>query len=93
MATLGKILVTILFVGMVVWGSVGNRIGVDFSLYPVVDGISVPLPILLLGAVIMGFIWGAAIVWLNGSVTRKELRRLRKEVASLELGLSNKEGM
>lgn len=93
MVTLGKYLVTLLFVGMIVWGSVGNRIGVEFSLYPVVDGISVPLPMLLLGAVVIGFVWGAAIVWLNGAVTRKELRRLRKEVASLELGLSNKEGM
>ena len=92
MATLGKFLVTILFVGMVVWVSVGNRIGVDFSLYPVVEGLSVPLPILMLGAVIMGFMWGAAIVWLNGAVTRKELCRLRKEVTSLEFGLSNKEG-
>lgn len=93
MATLGKILVTLLFVGGIVWVSVGNRVGVDFSLYPVVEGISVPLPILLLGALIAGFIWGAAIVWLNGAVTRRELRRLRKEVTSLEMGLPKKEGI
>ncbi len=86
MATLGKFLVTLLFVGSIVWVSVGNRVGVDFSLYPVVEGISVPLPMLLLGAMITGFIWGATIVWLNGAGTRKELRRLRKQVATLEMG-------
>ena len=93
MAALGKFLVTLLFVGGIVWVSVGNRAGVSFSLYPMVEEASIPLTILLLGALIAGFMWGAAIVWLNGAVSRKELRTLRKEVASLEIGLPKKEGM
>ena len=84
MSALGKALVTILFVIIIFWVSVFNRDAVNFSVYPLTDSTSIPLALIILGAVMLGFIWGAIIVWLNGGVTRAEARRLRREVKSLE---------
>jgi uncharacterized integral membrane protein len=84
MSALSKALVTILFVIIIFWVSVFNRDAVNFSVYPLIDSASIPLALIILGSVMLGFIWGAVIVWLNGGVTRSEARRLRREVKSLE---------
>jgi len=34
--------------------------------------------------VLLGFMWGALIVWLNGGKTRSEARRLRRELKNAE---------
>jgi uncharacterized integral membrane protein len=84
MSTLGKTLVTILFVVIIFWLSVLNRQDVDFSVYPFLEGLSLPLPIIILCSVLLGFMWGALIVWLNGGKTRSEARRLRRELKNAE---------
>lgn len=84
MSALGKALVTVLFVIIIFWISIFNRESVDFSVYPLMDSIRIPLALIMCGAVFVGFIWGAVIVWLNGGVTRMEARRLKREVKSLE---------
>jgi len=84
MSALSKALVTILFVIIIFWVSVFNRDAVNFSAYPLIDSTSIPLALIILGSVMLGFIWGSIIVWLNGGVTRAEARRLRREVKSLE---------
>jgi uncharacterized integral membrane protein len=92
MSALVKFLVTFLFVVIILWLSVFNRSAVEFSVYPfVLDALSVPLAIIILGSVLIGFIWGALIVWLNGGKTRSEARRLRREVKSLEQETAKKE--
>ena len=84
MSALGKILVTILFVLIIFWLSVFNREPVDFSVYPLFETFTVPLALIILAAALIGFVWGALIIWLNGSTTRSEVSRLRREVKILE---------
>jgi uncharacterized integral membrane protein len=91
MLALARILVTIFFVILVFGVSILNRDPVDFSVYPFADPLSIPLALIVFCSVFMGFIWGAVIVWLNGGITGRELRRLRKEITSLELKRSQKE--
>ena len=91
MATLGKALVTILFVMIVFWLSIFNRAAVDFTVYPLMEGMQFPLALIILGAVLLGFIWGALIVWFNGGVARSEARKLKREVNLLEKENQKKE--
>ena len=84
MSALSKALVTILFVIIIFWVSIFNRDAVNFSVYPLIDAQSVPLALVILGSVMLGFIWGALIVWINGGGTRTEARRLRREIKSIE---------
>lgn len=92
MSALVKFLVTIFFVVIILWLAIFNRGAVEFSVYPLVlDSLSVPLAIIILGCVLIGFIWGALIVWLNGGKARSEARRLRREVKSLEHETAKKE--
>lgn len=92
MSALVKFLVTFLFVIIILWLSVFNRSAVEFSIYPLLlDPLSLPLAIIILGCVLMGFIWGALIVWLNGGKTRSEARHLRREVKVLEQETAKKE--
>jgi uncharacterized integral membrane protein len=92
MSALVKFLVTFLFVASILWLSVFNRAAVEFSVYPLLlDSVSIPLAIIMLGCVLVGFIWGALIVWLNGGKARCEARRLRREVKNLEQETAKKE--
>lgn len=92
MSALVKFLVTFFFVVIILWLAIFNRSAVEFSVYPfVLDALSVPLAIIILGSVLIGFIWGALIVWLNGGKTRSEARRLRREVKNLEQETAKKE--
>jgi uncharacterized integral membrane protein len=91
MATLGKILVTIFFVGVLVWVSFVNRAAAGFSLPPYLETIQLSVALIILGGIIFGFIWGAAIMWFNGAVTRDEVRRQRAEIKRLEQELSKKD--
>ena len=84
MSALSKALVTILFVIIIFWLSVFNRDAVDFSVYPFVEAAPIPLALIILSSVMLGFIWGAVIVWLNGGVTRSEARRLKRELKFIE---------
>lgn len=88
MSTLGKILVTIMFVGVLLWVALTNNASADFSLPPFVETSPFPVAVLILGGIILGFMWGAAIVWFNGSTTRAELRRHKREIKSLEQQIS-----
>lgn len=91
MATLGKILVTIFFVGLLVWVSVINRADADISLQPYIESIQIPVALIILGGIIFGFLWGVAIMWFNGAATRSDLRRQKAEVKRLEQELSKKD--
>lgn len=93
MSALSKALVTILFVIIIFWLSVFNREAVGFSAYPFLEASQIPLALIILCAVMVGFIWGAVIVWLNGGVTRAEARRLKRELKSLEKESTSKDIM
>jgi len=92
MSALVKFLVTFFFVAIILWLAIFNRSAVEFSAYPLVlDSLSVPLAIIILGCVLLGFIWGALIGWLNGGKTRSEARHLRREVKQLEQETAKKD--
>lgn len=93
MSALSKALVTILFVIIIFWISIFNRDAVDFTAYPFIETSQIPLALIILTSVMIGFIWGAVIVWLNGGVTRAEARRLKRELKSLEKETTSKDIM
>lgn len=91
MSALGKFLVTVLFVGLIIWMTLANRADVDFSLPFLFENWPVPLALIILGAIVIGFIWGAAIVWFNAASSRSEVRRQRREIKVLEAEITKKE--
>lgn len=84
MSALGKFLVTIFFVGIVLILAIPNRDEVAFALPNSTEATRVSLALVILASVLVGFLWGAAIAWLNAGDARSEARRLRKEVKTLE---------
>jgi uncharacterized integral membrane protein len=84
MSALGKVLVTIFFVGILLWVSIPNRNDVDFYFPPFIEMIKLPLPGIVMASAIFGFLWGGAIVWLNGTAARSDARRFRRELKLLE---------
>ncbi len=84
MSSLVKILVTALFGLLLIGLAMVNRSDVPFSIPFFLNDLPVPLAIIILNSVSVGFIWGACIVWLNGSATRKEIRQLRREIKAVE---------
>ncbi len=91
MSIIAKIFITIIFVAPLLWMTFSNPVAVEFSAPPVVDTIELPLPIIMLACVVVGFLWGASIVWLNGASARGEVRRQRREIKALEQEVSKKE--
>ncbi len=67
-----------------------NPSKVSFSIPLFYDALPVPLAIIILNSVILGFVWGALIVWLNGSGVRGDVRRLKREIKMLEQEISKK---
>lgn len=57
-----------------------NRGKVVFDISPVHDSLSVPLFAVILGVSILGFLWGAAIVWLSSAPVRAERRQLKRDL-------------
>jgi len=64
--------------------ALANRDLIDVIWSPVHDSVNIPvfLPVLL--ALMVGFVIGATLVWLNGSVVRQERRSQRKKIKNLE---------
>ncbi len=83
MYLLVKFFLTILFVSLIFWISVLNRSEVSVSFSPFIDTLFIPMPLIILGSITVGFLWGSIIVWLNGTSTRSDVRRLRKEIKAL----------
>ncbi len=62
-----------------------NRYDVDVYWNPIGDeSISLPVYVLVLGAMAAGFIIGGFIVWLNSSPIRSERRKQKKEIKALK---------
>lgn len=80
MSRLIKIVATLAFAAPLFWLILVNRGFVDFSLEPFIPDLSISLAVIIFGSVFFGFLWGALIVWLNGSPLRSELRRQKKEL-------------
>lgn len=63
--------------------SVSNRDSVIFSLSPLPFEMELPLYMLLLGAGLVGLIFGGITVWMSDSIDRKNLRIMAREKEEL----------
>ncbi len=64
--------------------SVANREDVTVSLAPLPAAFALPLPVVILGAVGVGFLWGALMAWISGGRCRARARRNRYRAEQAE---------
>jgi len=64
--------------------SVANREDVTVSLAPLPVAFALPLPAVILGAVGVGFLWGALVAWISASRSRRLGRRNRYRAEQAE---------
>jgi uncharacterized integral membrane protein len=76
--------VTLVAVVLLIPFAVSNRAPVSLGLWPLPFLVALPLYLLVLSLLLLGFVLGAAAAWLAGRRTRRELRRRRRRVEALE---------
>ena len=62
-----------------------NRDSISVIWHPLdASSLMLPLYIVVLGSMGLGFIFGGAVVWMNGSKVRRDKRKQKKEIRLLE---------
>lgn len=61
-----------------------NRETVSLGLWPLPDAIELPLYLVVLVTLIIGFFAGELVAWIGGWHWRREARRARERIAALE---------
>jgi lipopolysaccharide assembly protein A len=69
--------------------AVSNREAVAIELWPLPDRAELPLYLLVLGTLIVGFVVGEIVAWTGGWRWRREARRSRVRIAALERELAS----
>jgi putative membrane protein len=64
--------------------AISNRQTVSVGLWPLPALVDVPLYLVLLGTLIVGFVAGELVAWIRGWHWRREARRGRDRIATLE---------
>jgi lipopolysaccharide assembly protein A len=64
--------------------AVSNLDKVPVGLWPFSDVLVMPLYLVVLGALALGFIAGELVAWINGGRWRREARRRQRRIESLE---------
>jgi len=64
--------------------AVSNRESVSFGLWPLPDAVELPLYLVVLGTLIVGFFVGELVAWVGGWRWRREARRSRDRIVMLE---------
>jgi uncharacterized integral membrane protein len=67
--------------------AVSNRESVPVGLWPLPAMLQLPLYLIVLGTLIVGFFAGELVAWIGGWRWRREARRSRARIAILELEL------
>ena len=75
---------TLLAVILLIPFAVSNRAPVSLGFWPLPFLVALPLYLLVLSLLLLGFVIGAAAAWLAGRHVRRELRRRRRRVEALE---------
>jgi uncharacterized integral membrane protein len=75
---------TLVAVVLLIPFAVSNRAPVSLGFWPLPFLVALPLYLLVLSLLLVGFVIGATVVWLAGRRTRRELRRRRRRVEALE---------
>ncbi len=83
MASLFKTFITCLFVVAMLWVLLTNAQEVHFTLPPFFEQNGLSLALIIFGSVITGFMWGALIVWLNGSEMRQQYRKAKQKLKNM----------
>lgn len=65
-----------------------NRQIIDVSILPLLPPIKLPLYLLVLALMAVGFTLGGTMVWLNEGKNRKERRKQRREIKNLQKELN-----
>jgi len=68
--------------------AVSNRETVSVGLWPLPVLAELPLYLVVLGTLILGFVVGQLVAWIGGWRWRREARRLRDRIAGLERQLA-----
>ena len=84
MATTIKYIITFVFTVFTFWFCFFNVELSNVTLYPFLDGWPLPLALVFIAGVFIGFLWGGLIVWLNGGNIRRGNRELRSKIRNLE---------
>lgn len=71
-------------VAAVILLSVANSEDVNVSLAPLPVAFAVPLPVVILGAVALGFLWGALVAWISAAKPRRLAGRYRYRAEQAE---------
>lgn len=84
MGALLKLLVTLPFVAILLWLSFANRDAISVVWSPLHEKTDIALAVVILAAVIAGFIWGALITWINYGTLRRAARINNRAITKLE---------
>ncbi|MGH1397987.1 MAG: lipopolysaccharide assembly protein LapA domain-containing protein [Alphaproteobacteria bacterium] len=68
--------------------AVQNRAPINIQFSPLHDPFPLPLYAIALGGLLLGFILGGTLVWLNDGKIRHEKRRQKKQIKTLEKDLA-----
>lgn len=64
--------------------AVSNREAVSVALWPLPDAVQLPLYLVVLGSLVVGFLAGEFVAWVRGWRWRREARRSRERIQTLE---------
>lgn len=84
MIALLRLIVSILVTVSAVLFALANRDPVPLIWSPFHEPLMIPACLLGLGGILIGFILGGFMVWLNGAAVRRDRRRQRKTIQKLE---------
>ncbi len=76
--------VTALIALVVVVFAVSNRALVTLTLFPLPAALDAPLYLVVIAAVVLGFVIGALVAWLGAGRHRREARHLRRRINRLQ---------
>ncbi len=79
-----RFIIGLIFTIFVAAFAVMNRFFVDIVWSPVHDSYSLPFYAVLLGALLVGALFGGSLVWINGGRARSEKRKQKREIKLLE---------
>jgi uncharacterized integral membrane protein len=87
MKLLSWLLVALVTVVLILF-AVSNRETVSLGLWPLPALIDLPLYLVILGTLLVGFLAGELVAWIGGRHWRREARRGRDRIAALEVELA-----
>jgi uncharacterized integral membrane protein len=77
-------IITALVALVVVVFAVSNRATVALTFFPLPAEVQAPLYLVVIAAVILGFLIGALVAWIAGGKRRSEARDLRRRIERLQ---------